>query len=375
MDGAKDYQKGIAGSIYATPYRGFRAYTVGMLTIAATILDLTLLAAPWLLVGLTVAGLVKGLVPESRIRHWLSGRGLRPIVRGAVLGVPLPMCSCGAIPTALALHRGGAGRGPTTSFLVGTPGAGVDSLSITLVLMGPFMMAARALGAMAAAVTTGLLMTLSRQGMTAPQPASETCGRGCGDGCSTDSGKNEAPGLEYGMRYAFSDMLDDISLWIVIGLGVAGTLMTLTPPGGLAVLGSGVTPMLLMAVIGVPLYLCAAATTPVAAALMLEGMSPGTALVLMLAGPVTSLATLSIFQREMGSRALALYLTGIIASTVTVGLLTDWTIRWLELDILASVTAVQGWIPTPVAWLALTVLVVLGTPSLRRRIIMPETAR
>ena len=342
--------------------------------IPEAILKLTLLAAPWLLFGLVVAGLVKGLVPEYLIQQWLSGTGLRPILRGALLGLPLPMCSCGAIPTALTLYRGGAGRGPTTSFLVGTPGAGLDSLSITLALMGPFMMVARAVGAVIAAVSTGLLTAVSGSSGQGPQPtASEGGDNCCGTSCESAVENGAAPGLRYGLRYAFSDMLDDISLWIVIGLAIAGILMTLTPPEGLAALGSGIGPMLLMAVIGIPLYLCAAATTPVAAALMLEGLSPGTALVLMLAGPVTSLATLGVFRREMGITALGLYLTGIIISTVSVGLATDWLIGVLELDILTSVSAVQEWVPAAVEWLALAVLVILGIPALRRHLMKEES--
>lgn len=339
-----------------------------MMMIPETILELTLLAAPWLLFGLLVAGLVKGLVPERLIQQWLSGTGFTPILRGAVLGLPLPMCSCGAIPTALTLYRGGAGRGPTTSFLIGTPGAGLDSLSITLALMGPFMMVARAIGAVFAAVFTGLLTAMTRSSSQAITAEAADCG-GCSEGsCETASDTGAAPGLGYGLRYAFSDMLDDISLWIVIGLAVAGILMTLTPPQGLAVLGSGIGPMLLMAVIGIPLYLCAAATTPIAAALMLEGLSPGTALVLMLAGPVTSLATLAVFRREMGVAALGLYLVGITLSTVGAGLATDWLIGVLDLDILTSVSAVQEWVPAMVEWLALGILIVLGIPTLRRHL-------
>ena len=341
-----------------------------MVVLINAILEMTLLAAPWLLLGLIVAGVVRGVVPRARIRQWLSGGGLSPIMRGAVLGVPLPMCSCGAIPTALALYRGGAGRGPTTSFLVGTPGAGIDSLSLTLVLMGPFMMVARALGAFVAAVSTGMLTALSRSTPAATASSGATgCSTGC---CSSDDGgviedaDDEAPGLRHGLRYAFTEMLDDISVWIAIGLGVAGLLITLAPPQGLAVLGSGIGPMLVMALIGVPLYLCAAATTPIAAALMLEGLSPGTALVLMLAGPVTSLATLSIFQREMGNSALALYLLGIVASTVLAGLATDAVIHWLNLDIQGSVNQVQEWIPASLEWAALALLVIMAVPMLRR---------
>jgi uncharacterized protein len=128
-----------------------------VMTLLHETLSIALTAAPWLLLGLLAAGLVKAFIPETMLQRWLGGRGLAAVSRAAVIGAPLPLCSCGAIPTALALHRGGAGRGPTTAFLIGTPGIGVDSVAISYALLGPFMMAARVLGAVTTAIATGLL--------------------------------------------------------------------------------------------------------------------------------------------------------------------------------------------------------------------------
>jgi uncharacterized protein len=122
------------------------------------ILSLGLQAAPWLLLGLVAAGLIKACVPEALLQRWIGGDGVGAIGRAAVIGAPLPLCSCGAIPTALMLHRNGAGRGPTTAFMVATPGIGADSVVLTYALLGPVMMLARVLGALVSAMLTGLLV-------------------------------------------------------------------------------------------------------------------------------------------------------------------------------------------------------------------------
>src|SRR5690625_2243868 len=128
------------------------------MTLLNETLTVALAAAPWLLLGLFADALIKAFVPDTALQRWAGGRGTAGIVRAAVIGAPLPLCSCGAIPTALALHRGGAGRGPTTAFLVGTPGIGVDSLALTSVLLVPFIALARAAGAVLTAISTGLLV-------------------------------------------------------------------------------------------------------------------------------------------------------------------------------------------------------------------------
>lgn len=172
--------------------------------------------------------------------------------------------------------------------------------------------------------------------------------------------------LRHGMRYAFDELYDDISGWMLIGIVLAGALTALIPPDTLASVGTGPVPILIMAVIGIPLYICATAATPVAAGLLLAGVSPGAIITFLLAGPVTSLATLGVLRREMGSGVLAVYLLGIIVSTVTVGLVVDQLVSGVGLDVLAQIEDVKGLMPPGVGALALLVLVVLGIRPMRR---------
>ncbi|WP_404418000.1 SO_0444 family Cu/Zn efflux transporter [Marinospirillum sp.] len=340
------------------------------------ILSVALSAAPWLLLGLLIAGLIKAWLPESLLQRWMGGHGLGSISRAAIIGMPLPLCSCGAIPTALTLHRGGAGRGPTTAFLIGTPGVGVDSILLTSVLLGPFMAVARVLGALVTAISTGLLVGLTSEQKT-PAPAAEKASSCCSkssccdsdasteDSCSTTSNQSS---LRQGLRYAFSDLLDDISVWVFAGLLLAGVLVTLMPPETLAGLSGGFLSLLLMAVIGIPLYVCATAATPIAAGLLLTGISPGMALVFLLAGPITSLATLGLLRREFGTQALMIYLGSILVVTVALGWLLDELLRHISLDPVAQATEVQELLPASLEWLALGLLLVFALRPLRQRL-------
>ena len=340
-------------------------------------LELALTAAPWLLAGLAAAGLVKALIPDSALQRWLGGSGVAATARGAVVGAPLPLCSCGAIPTALALHRGGAGRGPTTAFLIGTPGVGVDSVAISYALLGPLMAFARVAGAIITAIATGLLVGRTR-GAQPAAPAVD-CGACCDNptaaatapDTTTDTTTYPGPAplarrLLAGQRYAFGDVLDDIRLWLVIGLFVAGTLMALVPPAALAEYGGGLPAMLLMAVIGIPMYLCATAATPIAVGLLAAGVSPGTALVFLLAAPITSLATLGVLRRELGTPALAVYLGGIGLSTIAAGLLLDAGLAASGLDVITQMGTAGEWLPAPLEWIALVLLTLVALHPLRR---------
>lgn len=339
------------------------------------IFSIALTAAPWLLVGFFAAGLIKAFVPEDVLQRLVGGSGLLAIARAAVIGAPLPLCSCGAIPTALALYRGGAGRGPTTAFLIGTPGIGVDSLAITYALLGPFMAVVRASGAVVTAIITGLLVATSGRSATNPpvslEPAASTTTT-CNNTCICDPVPQSATKPSFaerfrkGMGYAFGELLDDIRLWLLVGLVLAGLLLAFVPPQALAVYGSGLGLMLLMAVIGIPLYICATAATPIAAAMLIAGVSPGTVLVFLLAGPITSLATLGILRREMGNRALGLYLIGIVSTSLLLGLLVDGVVREFGIEVPAQIGAVQELLPLWLEWSALVLLILVASRPIRR---------
>ncbi|WAM49325.1 SO_0444 family Cu/Zn efflux transporter [Vreelandella venusta] len=334
------------------------------------LLSIALSAAPWLLLGLVIAGLIKALMPEHLLQRWMGGRGLGSILRAAVIGMPLPLCSCGAIPTALALHRGGAGRGPTTSFLISTPGVGVDSMLITSVLLGPLMALARVLGALVTAIVTGILVGFTGQtALPKSTPVSSCCASKGADDGHAHAHATESTGVIAGLKYAFSDLLDDISSWMFAGLLLAGVLVTFVPPETLVGFSGGLLALILMAVIGIPLYICATAATPVAAGLLLAGISPGMALVFLLAGPVTSLATLAILRREFGNQALAVYLVSILLVTVLIGWVFDQGLAMTGWDPVQQANQVQELLPASVEWLALGALVLFSIRPIRKRLL------
>ncbi|WP_447957300.1 SO_0444 family Cu/Zn efflux transporter [Vreelandella sp. EE7] len=330
-----------------------------------SLLSVALSAAPWLLLGLFVAGLVKAWLSERVLMRWLGGSGLGSILRASIIGMPLPLCSCGAIPTAMALHRGGAGRGPTTSFLISTPGVGVDSIFLTSALLGPLMALLRVLGALVTAIVTGILVSLTGERAAPAAPVSSCCASGgCG---SAPKEANPPGGLRAGLRYAFSDLLDDFSVWIFAGFLLAGVLMTWVSPEALARFSGGPLALGLMAIIGIPLYVCAAAATPIAAGLLMAGITPGMALVFLLAGPITSLATLGVFRRELGSQALAVYLAAILVVTVLIGWGVDIVLARTGFDPVSQAGQVQELLPSGLEWAALLVLAFFALRPLRRR--------
>ncbi len=349
---------------------------MALVAILQEILSVGLAAAPWLLLGLILAGLIKAFMPEAVLERWIGGNGIGAISRAAVVGAPLPLCSCGAIPTGVALHRSGVGRGPTTAFMVATPGIGADSVAITYALLGPVMMVARVLGALVAAVATGQLVAGSRD----PAADMELNRTGTASGCSSTSCMTScsrgdpqvavAPSIservKVGLSYAFNDLFDDIGGWMLAGLVLAGVVAWAVPPQAFAAFATGIPAMLLMAVIGIPIYICATAATPIAVAMMIAGASPGTVLVFLLAGPITSMATLAVLRQEMGTGALARYLVGIIGTTVLFGLLVDGVVAWTGVDVVATMGAGQDLLPDPIEWMALVVLLLLGVRPVRQ---------
>ncbi len=318
------------------------------------LLDLYLEAAPWLLLGLMMAGLIKAWLPEGLLRRKLGEGRFLPILKATLIGAPLPLCSCGVLPAAMGLRRSGASRSSTLAFMISTPETGPDSIALTYALLGPFMAVARPIAAIVSALFTGLLNSLivdrevpAKAALTLPVVgAPAVCG--CGDGaCRVPT--SEASPLPWrrslnGLRYAFTDILDDIWQWLLAGLVLAALVMTYLPPDTLAGWGSGLPAMLMMLLIGIPMYICATASTPLAAAMILAGVSPGTVLVFLLAGPATNLATMGVIQREMGMRTLALYLAGISLSSTLLGLATDWVLSQLGLrvEVLQSAQTPDG---------------------------------
>ncbi len=351
-----------------------------MLALLENTLRIALISAPWLLLGLVAAGLIHAWLPMKTVGRALGGSGLGAVVRAALVGAPLPLCSCGTLPAAFSLKRSGASPASTTSFLIATPETGVDSIALSWVLLGPVMALLRPLAAILSAISAGLLVghtgNGSREGEealpTVMQPScdSETC-------CNcTDSDKGSAEEDQgiwrrsfNGLSYAFSDLLDDLALWLAIGIVAAAAVVTLAPPNLLSAWGSGPLAMVLMLLISVPMYVCATASTPLAHAMLYAGVSPGTVLVFLLAGPASNLASIVLIRKELGGRALVAYLAGVAGVSVLLGLTLDFVVMSFGFDILAGMAGTGGEeseTPTLIAWFSLSILLITGIRPLRR---------
>jgi len=336
------------------------------LAILAASWDLLLDAAVYILFGITVGGLIKVfLSPAFVARHLGQGR-FTPVFKAALLGIPLPLCSCGVLPAAAALKKQGANRGATTAFLISTPESGVDSISITYALLDPIMTVARPVAAFFSALLAGIAENLLNQPAAPPGLAAASCPeeRSCGapkDLAVPEQTREQSfwGKTKAGMGYAYGELWGDLAGWFFIGLLLGGTITALVPEDLIsAYLGGGLSAMLLMLSFGIPLYICATASTPIAAALILKGVSPGAALVFLLVGPATNMATLSVLTCLLGRRSVLLYLFCIAATALLAGFAVDALYGALGISARAIVGQAGGFVPYPLQ-LAAALLVLL----------------
>ena len=314
--------------------------------------DLFLEAAPYLFLGILVAGLLYlFLDPRTIAKHLNKGR-ISSVFKAALLGIPLPLCSCGVLPAAASLRKQGANKGATSAFLISTPESGIDSIALTYALLGPLMTLIRPLAAFITAFAAGIMENLLGWGdreKGLPPVVDLVCRvDGCCDGqdCPPEEHNKHhslAEKLRKGIRYGFFDLYRELSGWIFVGFLVAGAI-TLWLPQDLTgrYLGGGFITMLFMLAAGIPTYICATASTPVAAALILKGVSPGAALVFLLAGPATNVASLTVLTRVLGKRGVVIYLGSIAIFAVLFGLATDWLYAFLGISLQSKLVTSPG---------------------------------
>lgn len=284
-----------------------------------TFIALFVESAPFLLGGMLLAGLIHQLVPRRWVEKTLGQKDA--VVTAAMIGAPLPLCSCSVIPVAMGVRESGASKASTASFLVATPETGVDSIGITYALMGPVMAIVRPIVAILSAIVTGLGIAAFCDN-SLPPPAEKT-GKSCCAGKSTTPTHSLTEKLSQAVSYGFGKLLSDFMGWLLIGLGFAALISTYVPEDFLTQHGNGLIAMLLAIAISIPMYVCATASTPIAAGLMLSGLSPGVALVFMLTGPATNIATLMVVKNSMGTKALGIYLLSISVCAIASGLALD----------------------------------------------------
>ena len=320
--------------------------------VLAAVWDILLESSLFVLFGFFVAGLLKGFIPDDFIQKHLGGRRKSGILKASLFGIPLPLCSCGVIPAAAGLRKQGAGKGAVTSFMISTPETGVDSMAVTYALLDPIMTVVRPIAAFLTATCTGLLVHLLDKDDTAKPlelsapagtfPMASCCPEDCG--CD-EHGAERASTLSVawqkfrkGMSFAFGNLLSDIGPWLLFGISLAGIItVTLSPEFIASYLGDGLLSMVIMIALATPLYVCATASTPIAAALALKGLSPGAALVFLLAGPATNMATITVVARLFGRKIASIYVGSIMFCSLALGLVVNWIYLRLGLNI-------AGWV-------------------------------
>ncbi len=345
------------------------------------LIEVFLDAAPWLVIGLAAAGIVRALVPDALVARLLGGRGPKRSLLAALIGTPLPLCSCSVLPVAVGLRRQGAGKGPTASFLISTPENGADSIALSYALLGPVMAIARPAAAIITALTAGLLVDAVEKD-DPPAPAPEPSDPEPDPSCCSHTPPHPAPSIPLiarlvdSQRYAFTSLLSTIMGWLFLGLVVAAAINTFVSHDALAQWGQGATGMLVMLVVGVPVYICATASTPVAAALITAGVSPGAALVFLLAGPATNLGSLAIVRKEIGSKGLVAYLASIAFCSLAAGFALDALAGAMQWDMVTQAAHAHHIIPLELQWAALAILAICAGAALgeklRARFVKPD---
>ena len=275
-------------------------------------------ASPYLLLGLFFSAIVQSFVSKKKITKWIGQNNFSSVFVSAAAGIPIPLCSCGVIPMAVSLRQNGASRGATISFLIATPETGLDSIMLSFALLNPLIAIFRPFAAFVTAIIAGVMENVFDHSNNEKKIESHK------DCCAPQEQPQESlvNRLKYGFQHSFVTLLGDIAPWLILGLVLSGIISYMVPSTMIEkFLGGGLNSMLLMLVVGLPLYICASASTPIAASLLLKGAAPGAVLVFLLAGPATNVTTMLTVYRFLGVRALIIYLVSISACALWFGFL------------------------------------------------------
>lgn len=302
--------------------------------------------SPYILLGFIIAGVLHVFVEQRTMSRHLSGDSLSSVIKAALFGIPLPLCSCGVLPTAVSLRRQGAGKGATTSFLIATPQTGVDSIAATYSLLGLPFAILRPVAALTGAVFGGAMVNKFDKEEDA---VSINC-------VTTDEDTKKQPLVQKigsALKYGLIDMVASVGPWLVTGLIIAALITVLVPDTLFVGLSRyPLLAMLAVVAVAVPMYVCATGSIPIAMSLMVKGLSPGIAFVLLMAGPAANFASLMILSRSQGKKATLIYVASVVVTAITFGLIIDTFMpaSWfLPASSVAAVDACHttiGWFPT-----------------------------
>jgi HflK protein len=365
-------------------------------------------ASVFLLVGFLFAGMLAVLVPGALLTRLVGTGKVKSVLWASILGAPLPLCSCGVLPTALGLRKQGATPGATVAFMVATPETGVDSISLTYALTDPIMTVFRPIAGVVTAIAAGLATnlfsaSLSRNMAAAhPQVAYGSMGEpnqksddvheydhgGSGhhhhghdhlpdatlvDTSGSQRHKAAVHATNRIIRYGFVELFDDIAWWLALGIVLSAVAEVAVPTDLFAgVWGGDIASMLLMLVLSIPLYTCASSSTPLAAALVLKGLNPGAVLVFLLAGPTTNIGSVVVLLKVLGRRAVAVYLITVAIVTVVAGFALNELYSIWGLDPRATFGTAAQFVPSTAKMAAAVLLAGLLIASMLRTRIPDE---
>jgi len=300
--------------------------------------------APYLLLGFLFAGLLRAFLPQKDIYRYLGKPGFKSSFLAAMFGVPMPLCSCGVIPTGVSLYKNGATKGATTSFMISTPQTGVDSVLATYALLGLPLAIIRPIVALITGVLGGVISQFAEKEQLDINK-------------QTEPAYNELierqpifKKITTVFLYGFGEMIEDISKWLLIGLLAATGLSILIPDAFFSqYMGNPYLEMGIVLLASVPMYICATGSIPLAAVLLLKGLSPGAALVLLMAGPATNIATMTVIGKTMGRKSLYVYLTTIMGGALLFGILVNnlLPIEWFTIS--SETSHVHSFLPKSVS--------------------------
>ncbi|MDA9951047.1 permease [Oligoflexaceae bacterium] len=309
-------------------------------------------SAPYLLLGFIIAGALHQWVKPGLISNFVKGGPIWSCVKAVIIGTPVPLCSCGVVPVALSLHREGAGRHSTVSFLVATPENGVDSLSVSYSLFGGLFTVIRLLFAMLVALICGLAVYFFDRSpdRIAAAPADDCC-------ASESPAAQPKPKTRNGFRFIVFDFLPEIALWLTFGFILSALIATFLPPTLLQTLPNE-WGLIAAALIGLPLYVCASASTPIALSLFAAGLSPGACLVFLVTGPATNAANIPLYIKELGTRTTLIFYGTLFISSIVLGHLVNLAFTATDFNTL-SLGEIHEHSLNPLEWLSIFIMAAL----------------
>ncbi len=273
--------------------------------------------SPYLLLGFLFAGILHAFVPQHLFSKYLSKNNWVSVLYATLFGIPLPLCSCGVIPTAMALYKEGASKGSVIAFLIATPQTGIDSIIATYSLLGLPFAIIRPITAFFTAIFAGLTTNVFTSKQSTPAAAKQTEDK-------PQKALSFTQKLKSVFEYGYVEMMEDIGKMLMFGLIVAGLISYFVPDDFFTIFGNNtLLTMLLILLVAVPMYVCATGSIPIAIALMTKGMSPGTALVLLMAGPAANIASMLVIGKILGKKTFLLYLTTLVIGAIGCGLIID----------------------------------------------------